>query len=586
MIDPLISLAFSVYSNKGVYALLLGSGISRSAGIPTGWEVVEDLITQLARVSGIDGPVDPSSWHKEEFGEEPEYSKLLDTLAKSPTERGQLLRSYFEPSAEERERNLKTQTLAHKAIADLVSRGYVRVIVTTNFDRLLERALEAIGVFPIVISTIDAINGAPPLQHNSCTVIKVHGDYLDTRIRNTPSELAEYEPELNRLLDRIFDEYGLIVCGWSAEWDSALGLAINRCQSRRFSTYWAFTSEPSERAQQLITFRRAEALRIGSADGFFSDLSEKVKALEDLAAPHPLSGKMAVATMKRYLVDEQQRIKLHDLVDNEVAKLLKEISEAGFALDVGPDGVELRRRVAMYEALSGTLLSLIATGCYWGETQHEHLWTKTLERVANSSKGAGGYEAWNKLRLYPALLLVYGGGIAAIVGRRYGSLAALLIQTTIQRPYSDSTSPAALALLPNGVIERTFAFNLPDQDRKYVPVSEHLFIQLRKLFAELVPDDGDYEKYFDLFEAFWSLVVADLSERQDHEWWAPYGRFGWKYHRRLEDTSPLGFLKRQSAEQGSKWPALASGFFDGSLERFETVFEMYQKEIASRWSFR
>jgi hypothetical protein len=36
IVDPYTSLAFSVYGNKGVYALLLGSGVSRAAGVPTG----------------------------------------------------------------------------------------------------------------------------------------------------------------------------------------------------------------------------------------------------------------------------------------------------------------------------------------------------------------------------------------------------------------------------------------------------------------------------------------------------------------------------------------------------------------------
>lgn len=35
MIDPSLSLAISVQSNPGVFALLLGSGVSRSAGMPT-----------------------------------------------------------------------------------------------------------------------------------------------------------------------------------------------------------------------------------------------------------------------------------------------------------------------------------------------------------------------------------------------------------------------------------------------------------------------------------------------------------------------------------------------------------------------
>src|SRR5882672_3478248 len=47
MIDPIVSLSFSLYSNSGVYALLLGSGVSRSASIPTGWEIVQDLVHKI-----------------------------------------------------------------------------------------------------------------------------------------------------------------------------------------------------------------------------------------------------------------------------------------------------------------------------------------------------------------------------------------------------------------------------------------------------------------------------------------------------------------------------------------------------------
>ena len=35
-----------------------------------------------------------------------------------------------------------------------------------------------------------------PLVHQRCCVVKLHGDYLDTRIKNTPEELAAYDPEL------------------------------------------------------------------------------------------------------------------------------------------------------------------------------------------------------------------------------------------------------------------------------------------------------------------------------------------------------------------------------------------------------
>jgi hypothetical protein len=95
----------------------------------------------------------------------------------------------------------------------------VKVIVTTNFDKLMEGALEAEGVNSVVVSTPDAAEGAPPVQHVDCTLVKVHGDYLDARIKNTPAGLASYDPRMDALLDKIFSDNGLIVCGWSAEYE-------------------------------------------------------------------------------------------------------------------------------------------------------------------------------------------------------------------------------------------------------------------------------------------------------------------------------------------------------------------------------
>lgn len=45
--------------------------------------------------------------------------------------------------------------------------------------------------------------GALPLIHSRCTVPKVHGDYMDSRLKNTAEELSSYEPQISTLLDRI-----------------------------------------------------------------------------------------------------------------------------------------------------------------------------------------------------------------------------------------------------------------------------------------------------------------------------------------------------------------------------------------------
>jgi hypothetical protein len=52
--DPQTQLAFSVYENKGAFAVLLGSGLPRAAEIPTGWEITLDLVRRVAIAQGVD----------------------------------------------------------------------------------------------------------------------------------------------------------------------------------------------------------------------------------------------------------------------------------------------------------------------------------------------------------------------------------------------------------------------------------------------------------------------------------------------------------------------------------------------------
>ena len=115
MIDPTQSLAFSMQASPGIYAVLIGSGVSRAAKIPTGWEITLDLIRKLAAVNKESCDPDPEDWYRSKFGRDADYSELLDALAKTPTERQQLLSEYIEPNEQERETGEKQPTAAHHA---------------------------------------------------------------------------------------------------------------------------------------------------------------------------------------------------------------------------------------------------------------------------------------------------------------------------------------------------------------------------------------------------------------------------------------------------------------------------------------
>jgi hypothetical protein len=582
VLDPKISLAFSVHCSPGAYALLLGSGLSRAAEIPTGWEVVLNLIDRVAQLSGADTQGDPVAWYCGKYNREPDYSVLLEELAAEPAERQRLLRAYFEPDDEDREQGRKMPTAAHRAIAELVRDGAIKVIVTTNFDRLLERALEDVGIVPTVLATPDAVEGAMPLAHTQCTIVKVHGDYLDARIRNTPDELAAYDPRIDALLDRIFDEYGLIVCGWSAEWDTGLRAAITRCPTRRFTTYWATRREPSEQARELIELRRAAVIEIDNADSFFTDLQEKVKSLAEVARPHPLSAVLAKATLKRYLAEERYRIRLHDLFADELSRVERETSDDAFPVQPGgeqPNRDTMRRRLERYEAICETLMALNAVAGYWGESEHRSILVGGLERLAVSSqRDQGGYTAWVALRQYPTVLALYAAGLGASIGRRLDTLAHLFGDVSLRE--HNERRPLLFVAAPNNVVEGQLL--QPDGQQRRTPVNDHLADVLREPLREFAPTEEQWHLEFDRFEYLFSIAFADLGARDGEFRWAPLGSFLWRRGGPFRDGTWFAEIEEEARAAGDGWPFLQGPLFGGSLDRFLAMKAGVDQLVAQR----
>lgn len=580
--DALLALAMLVQSSKGFYALLLGSGISQPAGIPVGWDVMVLLIRRLATLQGADPGEDPARWYRETYGEPPSYGGVLDHVARTQAERAQLLRAFFEPTEEEREQGRKVPTPAHHSIARLVARGYIRVIVTTNFDRLLEQALDAAGVRPVVVATPDQIQGMLPLAHSPCVIIKVHGDYLDTRLRNTPLELGRYDESTDRLLDRVLDEYGLVVCGWSATWDTALRAALERCPTRRFTTFWSARGSLQPAAQALVAHRQARVISIADADTFFAQLDEKVTALEDLAGRHPLSTRVAVATLKRSLPDANQRIRIEELVRDETERTRKALLSA-FPTDgqAAERARPLADRLRKYEALLRTLQELLVAGCYWGEAPYEPLWIRSIERIAFPGNAEGRPIATWPEPGYPGLVLFYSAGTAAVAGDRPGTVVALL---KAKVRVSDDEKPAPWHLNTFKVINDDVARRELRREQHRTALSDYLYREaLREPLREIVPDDRRYERAFDRFEYLLSLVYADLyaADRgpEIDRVWAPFGCFAWRGNASNWKASVMHEVDVELERVGAGWPLLQGGFFQGSLDRLRIIKAQYDGMI-------
>jgi hypothetical protein len=581
-LDPLESAAFSIYQNKGAYALLLGSGLSRSAGIPTGWEIVLGLIGKLAALRNENPEPSPEAWYRERSGQAPSYDSLVEAVAKTRDERSSLLRSYIEPTEEDRERGRKVPQAAHRAIASLVQSGYVKVLITTNFDPLLEMAIEDAGVVPDVISTADQIKGARPLHQMRCLVLKVNGDYRDTRIRNTEEELSVYEAELDAFLDRLLDEFGLLVCGWSADYDVALCNAVFRCPSRRYTPYWTArrgTLRPA--AERLVNHRQATVIAIEDADTFLPRLADKVVALDSSGAPHPLSVAAAVASVKR-AIDKGEQIRLHDLVTDEAEGVRSAIMGPDFPVFVpqnSPGSVSWPTLLSKYEATTEQFLHVMVTLSFFGNRDSESLVSRIMERLAESSPPARySTPLLLHLRRYPALLAVYGVGLAAWDAGKTGFLRAALTdpvavsETGERQPLLDQVN--VQRVLP----KQAFTDLGPEEYRqKHTPGSDYLFSTLRPLLRQVIPSDSAYERAFDLFEYFLAVVYRGA---HPGEGWAPVGPYAW----RPETEEAVGELQARLRTEDGARPYLAAGFFGGDPQRLTVALQEQEKWYLERRS--
>ncbi|MFC1725268.1 SIR2 family protein [candidate division KSB1 bacterium] len=567
-ITPIEKLSLAVHhQTPGTYALLLGSGISKSAQIPTGWDIVLDLIKKVAALKKEDTGDDPEKWFKDKFGKAPEYSKLLDVLTKTQEERKNLLKPYFEPTEEEREEGKKQPTEAHKAIARLIKLGYFRMIITTNFDRLLDQALKDEGITPDVVMYDDQIEGTVPYVHSQCFILKVNGDYLDTRIKNTEQELSKYSSKLNKLLSQIFDDFGLIICGWSGEWDNALRDAIMKSPFRRYSLFWLKKGDIVQEAQDLIDNKKAEVIEIENADSFISELEEKLTSLKELDKPHPLTAEIAVETVKRYLSEEKYDIKLHDLINNEISGVKNKLDNEIFNLKGKQIDKEYFQKI-MYQCEScvENLMLMMMTIAYYDKDKNSYLIKECIEKLMSFEHQG------MDLRYYPALLVFYSSGISAFIAKKFENLFKILCEP-LYYDFSKMKKMPCIFRLNSWYVfgDNVSIIPIERAEKKYSPLSNYLLSIMNHKFIKIeYISSTDFKEKYLIIEYFYTLIYMDILNKD----FGPIGLYISEFADKLHfgETSILDeFLQNYLENENSE--LLLSGFFNKSIERVKNINE-------------
>jgi hypothetical protein len=392
---------------------------------------------------GAPEPVDPESWWQGRGEGADGYDDLLAALAPTPQGRRDLLRGYFEPTADNRNRGGKGPGVVHDALAKLVADGAVRVILTLNFDPLIETAIRQLGVDPVVLDSDTSIADMDPLQHQRALVVHLHGHYLSPKTLNTPEELSVYPQATTALVDEVFDRYGLLVLGWSAAWDTALRDRLQAARTSRYGTWWVDQAPFIGHARQLADARQAREVTADVGE-FLSRAADAFEALRDRRTQDPTTRFAAASYAKRALSAGVIGNPLHDALRRDIDRVagLEVMRSTHFETNVPPNEEYAQRRDQIITG-TDTLAALVATCAYWGDSRTDQWWVPAVGRLV--PRGTYGGLTWFiDLRLGPATLLTHAAGVSACAAGRYDLVARLISGHQVMWQREEYSSGAAL----------------------------------------------------------------------------------------------------------------------------------------------
>jgi tetratricopeptide (TPR) repeat protein len=139
------------------------------------------------------------------YGQEVEYSVLFAQLYPDMASR----QAYIERKIDGRR-----PAWGYLYLANLMSHGWFRIALTTNFDNLLAEALSLYtGTVPVVCAA-DSEVLALSLNSRRPQVFKLHGDYLYLSQKHTVDELQHLGQHMDERFRSVLREHGLLVLGY------------------------------------------------------------------------------------------------------------------------------------------------------------------------------------------------------------------------------------------------------------------------------------------------------------------------------------------------------------------------------------
>lgn len=251
------------------FAFFLGAGASRQSGIITAGEMIRffherilDEICPLVRASEEDKDkwLKGQDWYKASGSD---YSKLFEKY--EPKELGR--QRYIETLIEG-----KKPSFGYIVLANLMANNYVQSILTTNFDDLIYAACTSYSPIRPIVYAYGVLASEMRITASRPKILKVHGDYLYSALKNTDRETAVQDPNMARQIAQVLAEYGFVVVGYSGNDTSVMKILSSI--SEKNDLYWCVrrSEKPNEEVKKLLQRKEGFLVEIEGFDEMMNEI--------------------------------------------------------------------------------------------------------------------------------------------------------------------------------------------------------------------------------------------------------------------------------------------------------------------------
>lgn len=231
------------------YVLVLGAGASVSSGTSLNRAVVERII----------GSYDPAAFdaYIAQCSDEERFSHLRKMVEGTSPSQG------------------------YRCLAELIRSGYFNIVLSTNFDPLLEDAVAGLQMrrrdYLLLIHGVmdpDFIANRLDDPEPRVKILKLHGDLFYSKFYYTGDEISEFPEPIRGMLEILLNYRDVVVVGHGMRDND-----INRCLKATGGSVWYVNlNPPSGVIAEVMKARKSEGNFVSGDDGTFDRFFMRLRA--------------------------------------------------------------------------------------------------------------------------------------------------------------------------------------------------------------------------------------------------------------------------------------------------------------------